>query len=292
MHGKASFLDYLLLSRQRAASDPRDHVYGVLGLTRPRLIRSDYKKTVQSVYREVVEKMIVGDGNLNILSACCELQKDDIPLQESDEKSEINHNEDSIPALPSWIPNWRVPFHQEYAEYQVFPLCDGPYSAGGAGRPEIKYDQNSSILTICGIFLDSIAVVSNDLKTTRWQQVSEDWATWSCYNPPTTPYGDLEGQREAFRETFYVGLYSKDNPRTGDGGQEFFDIAVERKGSGGVTKEQLGKRTFGKAGRRFFSTENGRMGRGAHGVEVGDFVVVFVGAKVPFIIRKSGEAIY
>ncbi|PVH75711.1 HET-domain-containing protein [Cadophora sp. DSE1049] len=291
---KANFLDYLLLSRQRSTSDARDHVYGVLGLTRPRIVDSDYEKTVENVYREVVENMIVGDGNLDILSACCEVKTNaerlHKPLQGlgGSPKSGMDPRSESNPTLPSWIPDWRVPFKTDYDEYQVFPLCNNPYFAGGTGRPEIKYTRGSDTVTIRGIFLDSIAVVSTDLKTTRWQQVSDDWATWSRYDYLFTPYGDLEEQREAFRETFYLGLHNKDNPHKDDGGREFFDIAVRRRGDG-VTKEQLGPRTFGRAGRQFFGTANGYMGRGPHGMQVGDLVVVLLGAKVPFVLRKAGE---
>jgi hypothetical protein len=293
-HGKANFLDYLLISRQRSASDARDHVYGVLGLARPRIVDSDYEKTVGKVYHEVVEKMVVRDGNLDILSACCEIKTNaerlHKPLQELEgtPASGIDPRSESNPTLPSWIPDWRVPFNRDHEEYQVFPLCNNPYFAGGTGQPEIKHTHGSNSVTICGIFLDSIAIVSTDLKTTRWQQVSEDWATWNRYDYPSTPYGNLEEQREAFRETFYLGLHNKDNPHKGDGGQEFFDIAVCRRGNG-VTKEQLGSRTFGKAGRQFFGTANGYMGRGLHGMQVGDLVVVFLGAKVPFVLRKAEE---
>ena len=294
--GKANILDYLLLSRQRSATDARDHVYGVLGLVHPRVVDSDYKKTVEKVYHEVVENMIARDGDLDILSACCEIQtnegKERLPESiqglEATFTSGLDSSPESNPSLPSWIPNWRVPFKRDYEEYQVFPLCNSSYSASGTKRPTIKHDHGSFTITIRGIFLDSIAVVSTDVKTTRWQQVSEDWVTWSRYKYSATQYGGLEEQREAFRETFYLGMHDKENPHKGDGGQEFFDIAVGRKGNG-VTKEQLGKRTFGKAGRQFFGTATGYMGRGSHGMQVGDLVVVLLGAKVPFVLRKAEE---
>jgi hypothetical protein len=288
--GKANFLDYLLLSRQRSTSDARDHIYGVLGLTRPRVTDSDYEKTVENVYLEVVENMIVRDGNLDILSACCEIDTNDgetLQDLEGAPTSEVGPSSKPNPTLPSWIPDWRVPFKKDYEEYQVFPLCNNEYHAGGAERPKIKHTSGSNTVNIGGIFLDTIAVLSTDIKTTRWEQVSEDWVTWSRYEYLSTPYGDLEAQREAFRETFYLGQYNKDNHHEVDGGQEFFDIAVRRKGDG-VTKEQLGSRTFGKAGRQFFGTENGYMGRGAHGMQVGDMVVILLGAKVPFVLRKAG----
>lgn len=170
----------------------------------------------------------------------------------------------------------------------MFPLCNNQYSAGGAKSPEIAHDHGSNAITIRGISVDSIVVVSPDIKTTRWQQVSEDWVTWSQNGCLSMPYGDIEEQREDFRETLYLGLHNKDNPHKGDWGHEFFDIAVRRKGDG-ITKEHLGSRTFGRACRQFFATANGYMGRGPHDVQVGDLVVVFLGPKVPFVLRKAGE---
>jgi hypothetical protein len=206
-----------------------------------------------------------------VLSACCEIKPNDGRLRES-------------PQLPSWIPDWRVRFEKAY---QVFPLCNGPYNASGTEKPRIEYAQGSDAVRIRGVRLDSIVVVSTDLKTTRWEQVSQDWSAWSSHNHPANLYGDLEGQREAFRETFYLGMY-KDNPHKHDRGKDLFDIAVRRKGNG-IMKQALRGRTFGNAGRQFFGTSKGYMGRGTHGMQVGDLVVVLLGAKVPFILRESGK---
>lgn len=82
-------------------------------------------------------------------------------------------------------------------------------------------------------------------------------------------------------------MYSKENPRKHDGDEVFFDRAVGRKDND--VPEQVSERTYGKAGRLFFGTRKGYMGRGVHCVQKGDLVVVLHGGKVPFVLRENEE---
>lgn len=284
---QTSFLDYLLLSRQRSASDPRDYVYGVLGLAHQKILNADYNQSAETVYHEVVKRLIESEGSLDVLSACCETKPNDtqysqksnaIPTSETGQDPQTVSNA----AFPSWIPDWRVPFEKDY---QAFPLCNYPFQASGVEKPAVQHVQGSDAILIRSILVDSIVLVSTDHRTTRWPQVSEDWKVWFSYNHPANPYGDLEEQREAFYRTLYLGQNNKDNPYRHDGSERFFDIAVGRTGNG-VVEQQPG-RSYGSAGRQFFGTRKGYMGRGLHSVQIGDLVVVLLGGKVPFVLRES-----
>ncbi|EON65769.1 hypothetical protein W97_05008 [Coniosporium apollinis CBS 100218] len=289
---QSRLLNYLILSRQRSATEPHDHVYGVLGLVDQEILTADYNEAVEAVYKNVVKRLINLDGNLDVLSACCETsptaEQEHAPHGPSDLVTSSRPGQESgnyaHAARPSWVPQWCVRFEEDY---QAFPLCSGPCKASGDEKPQIQYLQSDQVMQVRGIAIDSIAFVSPDLQTTRWPQVSEDWSAWSGYIHPTNPYGDVEEQREAFLSTLHLGLYDKNNPRKGDGSELFFDKAVRRTGNG-VTEEDTGGRTFGTAGRRFFGTRTGYMGRGLHDVRVGDLVVVLLGGKAPFVLREGG----
>lgn len=109
---KASLWHILQLFDTNKASDPRDYVYGLLGLvTEDHKIEVDYEKSVAQVFMETTVSIINTSGNLDIL---CQLSidtlKSDTPVPES---TTICHNEEdladaalSMGLLPSWVPNF------------------------------------------------------------------------------------------------------------------------------------------------------------------------------------------
>ena len=119
---------YIWHTRHRAATDPRDKIYGVLGLvpdwldTEP--IVPDYTKSSYHMFRNTVLKMIRGDNNFDIL---CEVQSPwsrhpDLASFIASHKSPstvslqkmIDHSRSFGPYLPSWVPDFTAPspFHQ------------------------------------------------------------------------------------------------------------------------------------------------------------------------------------
>lgn len=67
---KLALLDGLVLYRNRLATNPRDHIYGILNLVTHDGFKSDYDKSVFALYREVVKYIIDCNQNLDILSGC------------------------------------------------------------------------------------------------------------------------------------------------------------------------------------------------------------------------------
>jgi hypothetical protein len=73
------------------ATDPKDKVYGLLGLAQDVLtISPDYKKSVRKVYMDAARKIIETNNDLNILRSCLF----------SNASTNIN--------LPSWVPDWTI----------------------------------------------------------------------------------------------------------------------------------------------------------------------------------------
>ncbi|KAI0128025.1 heterokaryon incompatibility protein-domain-containing protein [Xylariales sp. AK1849] len=85
--GKSSLLDVLARFKYALATDPRDKIYGLLGLaTDPHVVIS-YEKTAQQVYTDVTASIIHAAGNLDII---CQS-----PWRRFDQKGRLE-------GLPSW----------------------------------------------------------------------------------------------------------------------------------------------------------------------------------------------
>lgn len=77
------------------ATDPRDKIYGICGLLNLGSTsewKVDYEKSVDQVFAEATKRIIGDAGELRILSAV------------------IDRSSYKIPTLPSWIPDYSVPF--------------------------------------------------------------------------------------------------------------------------------------------------------------------------------------
>ncbi|KAI0147064.1 hypothetical protein GGR57DRAFT_506041 [Xylariaceae sp. FL1272] len=168
--------------------------------------------------------------------------------------------------LPSWVPDWRRRFKKDY---QTFPLVKLNYDAGSitpSDTPKINIQNN-----------------------VRWPQVREDWMELNKYmQSHSRRYPSMQLLREAFKSTLYCYKHELQDQR--DGCSQYFDLAT---GSDNQlsTRKQLTEpeRNFGDAGRQFFGTTNGYMGRGLDSVQRGDIVGVFIGAKVPFVLRPTAD---
>src|SRR5271168_973238 len=68
---KLSLGDVLASLRRSRATDPRDMIYGLLGLIPNSPIQPDYSKaTTQDVYASLVEQCIEEGGSLDIITMC------------------------------------------------------------------------------------------------------------------------------------------------------------------------------------------------------------------------------
>lgn len=122
-------LEHLMVSRAFDATDPRDKVYAVLGMTREPIendqllesglvdagvakMRVDYSSSISEVYQYAAKYIINRDKNLDVL---CILS---------------THRDENSKDLPSWTPDWRVPVSKVplYKNWEYFG-----YKFGAAG---------------------------------------------------------------------------------------------------------------------------------------------------------------
>jgi hypothetical protein len=93
--GALPFLDLLMSCEHLKSSNPRDRIYGLLGLGMPatnynQLVRPSYSKTVEAVFCEVARALVMDDESLRVISLACNSRK----------------SNDQALLLPSWVPNW------------------------------------------------------------------------------------------------------------------------------------------------------------------------------------------
>ena len=136
----ASLLDALKLCRPRLASDPKDKLYGILGILPGHVqqhFRADYAMSVKEVYSEIVDYIIKVSGSLNVI---CEAIRYPAASNEA--------------GLPSFVPDWSKSSscHESMTE-----LGKGSFHASLTTRPQCRFlDGRLSLLEISAIYIDRI----------------------------------------------------------------------------------------------------------------------------------------
>ncbi|KAG4443713.1 hypothetical protein IFR05_000802 [Cadophora sp. M221] len=163
--------DIVALLRRSRSTDPRDMIYGLLGLVPNSSIRSDYSHaTTEDVYLDLIHRCILEEESLDIITLC--------------RKASSNLE------LPSWVPDWTDPWVLGYGEdYKAMKNPDPPpyplilkygsgallknfisdtspgpdstlqfekWSAGASSAPRANIDRTLSTLSIDGIPIGSI----------------------------------------------------------------------------------------------------------------------------------------
>lgn len=133
-----SFARILHRSRVAASSDPRDKVFGILGLSTfdPGVV-PDYGLSVQEVYRRTAIALITnGDGLETLFTAAANSRK-------------------GVEGLPSWVPDWRKVDILSEAWFQAYHDCRY-YKPNGTKAANMQVLADPTCVTIRGGFVDSI----------------------------------------------------------------------------------------------------------------------------------------
>jgi hypothetical protein len=158
-----TLLDLLHDCRIFEATDPRDKVYGLLGVAPPdseaASVQVDYSKSVEEVYEDLANLILSSSGNLDLLS---------VP----------QNNSQFSQRLPSWAPDWS---HTASSRLDlVFPtaeraIASGPIRefAASRGSTSIPTFKGRRILVISGYFVDSITQLSEIIQPPKLDQLQK-----------------------------------------------------------------------------------------------------------------------
>ncbi|KAH7398002.1 heterokaryon incompatibility protein-domain-containing protein [Cadophora sp. MPI-SDFR-AT-0126] len=285
----------------RKATDPKDKVFGLLGLLPPLMERRftdkcDYGTSVAQIYTAFTLDVILFHGDLLPLvlqqRAPWSQGTNGLPSWACDmgdyEMSQWNHH------IDRWYLRWG---------YQYYDACAGRKLDKASFISELHASMSGSssevkTLSLTGIAVDTIAITAPGLTRVAAKSsatVAETLRSWM--DEGRKYHATIDGGliEEEFTRAFWR-LVVSDGIRDGEqrvnrrpNEKDFADISeFIRTGRGLINGLDFWYRYVEL--QTFFITKNGIMGLGHWETKIGDEVWVFYGGNMPFTIRKNGDA--
>jgi Heterokaryon incompatibility protein (HET) len=274
------------------ATDPRDRVYGLLGIGNDEVSREiipDYEISCAQAYI-LTAKALLRRGHLDTLSLC--------------RKRSLNEN------LPSWVPDWSASNREPWFENHEARH----FQASGSTTTDFVEHEPDSIaacgtITLRGALIDTIHRAGSvwslgpdeDFNYDLAYRVLEDVSTYVSQSPLyeeeqrmdcewRVPIGDLAGRGMAratikARDGWFI--MRKMTSIDDDAREEYI-----RQLKGSTALDHYG-RYQGRMERmhdsRAFTSHDGYVGMCPMEAEPGDVICTLLGAQVPFVLRKRDD---
>jgi hypothetical protein len=310
--GGDSLKKLLLISRTSAATDPRDRIYGLLGLLEevaldPALsipIVVDYRKSCSEVYTDAMAHIFsTGDGPYFLSGVC--LSGGPIPAPHIR----------SLPAsaqldLPSWVPDFtRQNFDQTTQPYgyHFHPPTTMHASGAGQGAKNGTVLADRRTLQVEGLIVDTILdVVSfgSSLEAVKenlvhFEALKSKASRRPCLFPPQTAAYMLrfrnseplwrtlisnKHQKSGYEpapssyETMYTSLLDHQPLPKEDQPVDASECAMEPNEYEEILQSCIGKKSF-------CTTTNGFIGTCVPASRTGDIIAIVFGSPTPFVLR-------
>ena len=276
------FLRSLCSGRNFGCANPRDSIYGLLGLAPydfASIVDSDYNLSVAEVFQHTAVLLILYTNSLTLFSATV--------FQQKNERS-----------MPTWVADWRTSAgalrtnQVNWASLRVFNAC---------GQRKLRFElESDSVVTLSGIILDHVVALTTantleDDSNFNKRKVEGDWRKFFDYHTqgtltsfysgsgsPESPYWrlltwDLRGPTKAWRRCKvedrenYVTWASVEQIPDNEAAKNFHrDVVIHRV--------------------RLFFTANGFVGVGPAAMESGDFICILAGGPLPYVLRPVPDA--
>ena len=312
-------LDLLKLVRGCNVTDPKDIVYGLLGLASDfdvLQIKIDYSEnfSAQMLYQEVTKKIMQNYNRIDL-------------LYEAERAV-------ALPGVPSWVPYWnnRLDAVPIGLLPSTRPVGSRGYSASGSSKASVEF-QNQDRLAVRGTRFDGIAVIGSLINVPSPGESTSDAAMWCAYSEWEHEARDIMNRLksyptgcsvfDAYWRTLIVnktieGL--KPEPEFGEAYKAMFrrplatkdevEFASHPPGLFRLLRfyyDKLVKPSFGKGyahphGRSFFARMSPMVGFRRFGItslgyvglfpaqaQKGDVIVIIYGAPRPFVLRPKHE---
>ena len=286
---KTPFSTYLSIGQKRKVTNPLDRVYGLLGLLASeelvRCIDNRYDWEPWQGYLHFCKIYIERDPELALLSmaGCVSKPKE----------------------LPSWCPNFDSP-PNVISFYCTYSGLSAGFKPGGPRHSQIKSSATSNTITVPGFRMDRVKTVTkalnptinNTTPLTGSTDVAKEYLQYHLECLKLLFYSAVTTDRQTFCRSLVAGHLAPSEPLPPIDFSPVQIRLLERSlimTSGGpppaASAEEyvflhkwllaMGAQIF----RRFFITENGRMGIGNGNVEKGDHVCVFYSGGPLYLLR-------
>ncbi|KAK5654667.1 hypothetical protein OQA88_6990 [Cercophora sp. LCS_1] len=276
------------------ATDPRDKVFGILGLLAQPLLKPDYEMTNLEVFYLTALRIISLTGRLNILKGS---------------------RSSTVSGLPTWCTDWGT--EQDEAEWQRIKCLNLYNASGGVSGPiHLHKAGNVRVSEVPGTSVDEVRHVLHLPAPAdgdgRWRAAYSQWVEelkpiglskqlWlSLCGGLLSVDGGREPNEGGFRRAtpadkrFFSGWIFDDTAKIHRKTRVFglFDSMenIEPDQNQRVSRESefFDAMQAMTARREIFVTQFGRIGVGPLGTKAQDKVVVLAGTSVPFLLRDFG----
>ncbi|KAK7908657.1 HET-domain-containing protein [Apiospora marii] len=291
----------------RKATNPRDKVYGVLGLIiSDTTVTVNYNHSVAQVYAEAMTSMLRYFGDLRVYNYLL-----------------CPNVEEHSPEMPSWVPNLqaltkggalglgyiRGASLEDEVESSAVGLLYGAATNrhGELVKARMEFSPDGSLLTLKGIHVDRVCAVGRQAPEKLGEghpmrPVLKEWEATLDQAAPSCLQS--ESGKDAFWRTVnmdckiinhHPGLTLKDNPRDERRRLDRPDSLVPPRDAAAtehLVTAMESQAAYGElelSRRRFFVTEQGHMGMGPPALKTGDEVCVLLGGEAPFVLRPVEE---
>ncbi|KAK6713535.1 hypothetical protein SNK04_004500 [Fusarium graminearum] len=297
-----SFDQIALEFNVRMATDPRDKVYGFLGISKGVSTDSiNYNLTTVEVFETTTREFLNYSGNLDLLSHCVKFKR--APRVKK------------IIGIPSWVPDWGVQDLSPGGEL-VQMIYRIPFLHAYKASGDLNYIPSTHIdkgtLTVRGVLCDTIQTINSKVRDRVFEGTWDEIHAWrkmvEVDEDPGRPYIAGCTVEDAFWRTICLDMSATSGMKT--------DIVSKKRRAGdddrsiylnywygelvqhyGLQKPGSPRQPFevmifdqhvirATARRRFFVSKNGYIGLAPPDTQVGDMICVFAGGKIPFIIRN------
>jgi hypothetical protein len=252
-----SLLSVLHGSRRCDATDLRDKIYGLYPLVEPQheLPSPDYSRPIDQIYRETAAYIIRTTGRLDVLGFA----------------GAARHPATRHLNLPSWVPDW-------HAHDRAKPLV-GMFPDHGL-RADVRFSGNLDCITAMGVVLDEVVSISDTVQPFQGS-IDGAWVDRAFRDWP-----DARERLEPTGEEVNIFDISLHLPVPPDGSTIPPNLS---EGEGNIVRNNAVRLLYA---RRIFRSRCGYLGSISTYATIGDIIVLFRGASVPFVVRPIGANSY
>jgi hypothetical protein len=266
--------------RYRNALDLRDKIYALAGLFPKRL------PSWQACSYSIDPAKLYASSTVDLVKELQDLE----PLIAGIREEHVTLE------LPTWAYDMEYRrYHPPYGAFEHLQRYQW-FQAGGNRPLDLQVLNDSTVLSLSGIFVDKIAATHDGLGEETWTTLSNSGLTdtvnsWKALLQSSRKRLDLGDEYvagrttlDAFRRTILGDLIGYDIPerRVTKGDLADLDTFLD----GGRENQTSKPVSFSVTGHSFFITDRGYIGFGPPTLKVGDEIWVLFGGRMPFVLSR------